>query len=383
MQSARFQRVSSGNPEVDKTVFHPGADVSRMVGLHPMEQRDHDQTHSLRDAGIRAIAVPVVYAIFGMIWILASDLFLASLDLSREWTTRVAMAKGWIFVGGTTILLSIVLRAAWRSLERAFQVLREELAQRRQAQEESARWALELENRVRERTSHLEAALQDLGLFTDSVSHDLRAPVRAVGGFSRILLEDHAEELGDPSRGLLRRVADSAARMDRMIDGLLDLARCGRDSMLVRRISALEHESMVDGLWGEIQAAVPDRGFAFVRGSLAPVHADPRFLETLWRNLLANAAKYTRESPQPRLDVGFVEGWFEIQDNGAGFDQEKARDIFRPFRRLHRSDEFEGEGIGLALVRKIVDRHGGQVEAAGEVGRGARFRFRIPEPLDP
>jgi signal transduction histidine kinase len=346
-----------------------------------MESGEVNETHSLRAAGIRAIAVPFVYAIFGMIWILASDLFLASLDLSREWTTRVAMAKGWIFVGGTTILLSVVLRTAWRSLERAFQALRQELAQRRQAQEESARWALELENRVRERTSHLEAALQDLGMFTDSVSHDLRAPVRAVGGFSRILLEDHAETMGDQAQGLLRRVADSAARMDRMIDGLLGLARCGRDSMLVRRISASEHQAMVDGLWGEIQAAAPDRGLVFLRGPLSPVQADPRFLETLWRNLLANAAKYTRESPSPKVEVGCAEGWFEIKDNGAGFDQEKARDIFRPFRRLHRSDEFEGEGIGLALVRKIVDRHGGEVEAVGEVGRGARIRFRIPDSL--
>lgn len=352
-----------------------------MVGLNPMDPRDVNETPRLREAALRAIAVPLVYAIFGATWILASDLFLASLDLSREWTTRVAMAKGWIFVGGTTILLSVVLRRAWKSLERAFQALHEELAQRRQAQEEAARWALELETRVRDRTSHLEAALQDLGMFTDSVSHDLRAPVRAVGGFSRILLEDHSEGLGSQAQGLLRRVGDSAARMDRMIDGLLDLARCGRDSMLVRRISAPEHEAMVDGLWGEIQAAVPDRVFTFVRGPLDPVQADPRFLETLWRNLLANAAKYTRKSPSPKVEVGSVEGWFEIRDNGAGFDQEKARDIFRPFRRLHRSDEFEGEGIGLALVRKIVDRHGGEVEAVGEVGRGARIRFRIPDSL--
>lgn len=290
------------------------------------------------------------------------------------------MAKGWIFVGGTTILLSIVLRAAWRSLDRAFQALRGELEQRRKAQEEASRWAVELENRVRERTSHLEIALLDLGMFTDSVSHDLRAPVRAVGGFSRILLEDHAENLPEPALSMLRRVGDSASRMDRMIDGLLDLARCGRDSMVVHRVAGEEHEAMVDGLWSEIQATYPVREIALRRGTLPSVHADPRFLETLWRNLLANAAKYTRETAGAQVDVGHADGWFHVRDNGAGFDQKRSADIFRPFKRLHRADEFEGEGIGLALVQKIVERHGGTVVAEGAIGQGATFRFQIPDP---
>lgn len=348
-----------------------------------MELPENEETHSLREAGMRAFAVPLVYAVFGAVWILASDLFLASLNLSREWTTRVAMAKGWIFVGGTTILLSIVLRAAWRSLDRAFQALREELEQRRRAQEEASKWAVELESRVRQRTSHLETALLDLGMFTDSVSHDLRAPVRAVGGFSRILLEDHAEALPEQALNMLRRVGDSAARMDRMIDGLLGLARCGRDSMRVRHVTATEHGSMVDGLWSEIQTTMPDRAIRFERGELPSVLGDPRFLETLWRNLLANAAKYTSEAPLARVDVLFHDGWFQVADNGAGFDQERVGDIFRPFRRLHRADEFEGEGIGLALVQKIVERHGGTIEAQGEVGRGASFRFTLPAPAEP
>lgn len=348
-----------------------------------MDPGELDETHSLREAGMRASAVPLVYAVFGVVWILASDLFLASLNLSREWTTRVAMAKGWIFVGGTTILLSIVLRAAWRSLDRAFQTLQAELIQRRQAQAVAARWAVELENRVRERTSHLETALLDLGMFTDSVSHDLRAPVRAVGGFSRILLEDHAGNLPDQALNMLRRVGDSAARMDRMIDGLLGLARCGRDSMQIRQVSSVEHDAMVDGLWSEIQATCPGRTITFQREPLPSVRADPRFLETLWRNLLSNSAKYTREVSDADIRVEYSDGWFQIRDNGAGFDQDRAGDIFRPFRRLHRADEFEGEGIGLALVLKIVERHGGVVVAEGAVGRGATFRFSIPEPVNP
>lgn len=351
-----------------------------MVGLVPMDPREDSQTHSLREAGIRAIAVPLVYAVFGVVWILVSDLLLDALDLSREWTIRVAMAKGWIFVGGTTLLLLIVLRGAWKSLESAFQALQRELAQRRRAQEEASLWARELENRVQERTKHLETALLDLGMFGDSISHDLRAPVRAVGGFSRILLEDHGAQLDPEARDLLRRVAESASRMDRMLDGLLDLARCGRESILVREIPSAAHEAMVDGLWGEIGASAGSHGIAFLRGPLPSVRADPRLLETLWRNLLANAAKYTRGAGEPRVVVGFSDGWFEVADNGAGFDPAKVREIFRPFRRLHRAEDFEGEGIGLALVQKIVDLHGGAVLAEGEVGRGARFRFRIPDP---
>lgn len=348
-----------------------------------MEPSEDNPPHSLRDAGIRAVAVPLLYAVFGVVWILASDLFLASLDLSREWTTRVAMAKGWIFVGGSTLLLSVVLRSSWRSLDRAFQALRSELAQRKQAQQEASRWAAELEDRVRERTCHLEAALKDLGMFSDSVSHDLRAPVRAVGGFTRILLEDHRGEFSEEVLELLGRVGDSAARMDRMIDGLLDLARCGRDSLRARRISSEDHGSMVDGLWGEIVATrdVAETPIVFRRGPLPAVHADPRFLETLWRNLLSNAAKYTRHVAAPSVEVDFQEGWFRVLDNGAGFDQRRASEMFRPFRRLHRTDEFEGEGLGLALVQKIVDRHGGQVEAEGAEGRGAILRFRIPDSI--
>lgn len=354
-----------------------------MVGWIGMDTPEDSPPHSLREAGIRAVAVPLLYAVFGAVWILASDLFLVSLDLSREWATRVAMAKGWIFVGESTLLLSVVLRSSWRSLDRAFQDLRSELVQRKQAQQEASRWASELEDRVRERTFHLEAALRDLGMFSDSVSHDLRAPVRAVDGFTKILLEDHRSELSKDVLELLGRVGDSAARMDRMIDGLLDLARCGRDSLRMRRVSAEEQVSMVDGLWSEILAtrAALEAPIAFLRGPLPDVHADPRLLETLWRNLLSNAAKYTRHVAAPMVQVDFEEGWFRVIDNGAGFDQHRASAMFRPFRRLHRADEFEGEGLGLALVQKIVDRHGGAVEAEGEVGRGAILRFRIPESI--
>lgn len=336
---------------------------------------------ALRATGLRAISVPVVYAAFGVVWILASDLFLESLRLDPVLNTRIAMAKGWIFVAGSTFLLSVVLRGAWNALGRASDDLQRELERRRRAQEESARLAVELEKRVQERTVHLEAALRELGMFTDSVSHDVRAPVRSIHGFARILLEDHAAEFSPEAARLLERVTDSAARMDRMIEGLMDLSRSRRDALRIRELSAVEHETLVDTVWAEVEAGHPERVFRYRREALGGVHADIRLLETLWRNLLGNAAKYTRNRAEAVIEVERDGDWFVVRDNGVGFSNAHVFEIFRPFRRLHRSEEFEGDGIGLALVRSILDRHDGVVEASGEPGVGATIRFRIPASL--
>jgi len=333
---------------------------------------------ALRSAGLRAISVPVVYAAFGVVWILASDLFLESLRLDPVLNTRIAMAKGWIFVAGSTILLSVVLRGAWNALGRASRDLQRELERRRTAQEESARLAVELEKRVEERTVHLEAALRELGMFTDSVSHDVRAPVRAIRGFARILQEDHAAEFTPEAARLLERVTDSAARMDRMIEGLMDLSRSRRDALRIRTLTPIEHGNLVDAVWGEVAASHPERVFLYRREALEGVRADIRLLEILWRNLLGNAAKYTGNRVEAVVEVRCNGGWFEVKDNGVGFSNAHVFEIFRPFRRLHRAEEFEGDGIGLALVRSIVDRHDGEVDACGEPGVGATIRFRIP-----
>jgi len=334
--------------------------------------------HPLRSARLRGLAVPTGYALFGVVWILASDLFLESLRLSMTWTTRIAVAKGWIFVAGSTALIFALMRRAWMALEKAFADLREELERRRLAQEESARWAVELEQRVQDRTLHLESALAELGMFTDSVSHDLRAPLRAINGFSQILLDDHSESLPEDARGLLRRSTDAAVRMDRMIEGLLDLSRYQRGNLILSDLAAAGHESLVDALWSEVTTLHPGRVFDFRRGALVGLRCDTRLLETLWRNLLGNAAKYTRGKVPALIQVEFQDGWFSVQDNGAGFPSPEIGEIFRPFRRLHRADEFEGDGIGLALVKRIIDRHGGEIVASGLPGLGATFRFRFP-----
>ncbi len=338
-----------------------------------------DWHRSFRIAGLNVLAVPIVYGVFGALWILVSDLFLESLHLDPYWTTRIAMAKGWVFVGGSTLLIGVLVNNAWRRLDRAFGELRQELQLRKVAQEESSRLARELELRVDERTAHLHAALAELGMFTDSVSHDLRAPVRAIRGYSALLQEEYGPSLHPDALAMVERLVASGARMERMIDGLLDLSRLRRDAIVFQNLSGDEHRRLVLELWSETVVGIPDGGIDFVCGRLSGCCADPRLLEIVWRNLLGNAAKYTRGRPAPRVEVHDRQGWFEVVDNGVGFQSQGPDDVFKPFRRLHQASEFEGDGIGLALVRRVIDRHDGEIEGHGVPGEGATFRFRLPE----
>lgn len=332
----------------------------------------------LHRARLQALSVPVLYAVFGCLWILVSDLALNALHLPASVNTRISLIKGWIFVAGSTLLITVVMRTAWASLESAYSDLETELAQRRLAQEELARLATELEIRVGERTTHLQSALSELAMFSDSISHDLRAPLRAVAGYAQALEEEYASCLEDTGRQYLERMKIASHRMDGMINGLLELSRHGRAALHLEDLDPTRHEAQVDEIWQEIQAHQIGRTFRFLRGKFAPLRCDPRLLDHVWRNLLSNAAKYTRLRETSRIDVDCVDGWYRIRDNGIGFDPASAERIFRPFERLHRADEFEGDGIGLALVHRVIERHGGQIEVDSRPGEGSEFRFRIP-----
>lgn len=331
----------------------------------------------LRRARLLALSVPVSYAVFGGLWILISDLALESLHLPSQVSTRIAMAKGWIFVAGSTVLIGAVIRKAWTILERAYTDLESELAQRRKAQEELARLALELEERVQERTRHLESTMSELSLFTDSVSHDLRAPLRVLAGYADAILADHVDQLAPEAIHKLGRISASADRMNRMINGLLELARHGRSALRIEPFDGRTHGEMVDEIWQEVAAGHPGREFRFERGALADARCDPALLEHVWRNILSNAAKYTRGRNPAVISVEHRDGWFRIRDNGVGFDPALAPKIFRPFERLHRWEEFEGDGLGLALVHRVVERHGGAIEAESTPGEGTEIRFRL------
>ena len=244
---------------------------------------------------------------------------------------------------------------------------------------EAANRQLENTNRDLEETNReLEGANSELEAFSYSVSHDLRAPLRSIEGFAQILLEDHAQGLDEEARGYLRRVRAASRRMALLIDDLLDLSRVTR-SPLTRQmvdLSALARE-----IAAEIEKSQPDRRVRFVIADGLAVRGDPRLLRVLLENLLGNAFKFTQKESEATIEFGAVtrDGGvaYYVRDNGVGFDEAYATKLFGAFQRLHGSEDFEGTGIGLATVQRIVQRHGGKAWAEGAVGKGATFFFTL------
>lgn len=242
------------------------------------------------------------------------------------------------------------------------------------------RHAAELEARVRERTAQLEAANKEMEAFTYSVSHDLRAPLRAIDGYSRILTEDHADHLDEDGRRIVGVVRAEAQRMDRLISDLLTFSRVGRHGLALEQI---DMAALAGDVRNEILAATPGRAVHVNIGALPAVPGTPALIRQVWLNLIGNAVKFTRDREPAVIEVGASAGAGEhvyfVKDNGAGFDPRFAGKLFEVFQRLHSEDEFDGTGIGLAIVHRIVMRHGGRVWAEGSPGAGATFYFTLPE----
>lgn len=231
---------------------------------------------------------------------------------------------------------------------------------------------------LQRRAVQLEAANKELESFSYSVSHDLRAPLRAIDGFSRILEEDYGEGLDDEARRLLRVVSDNAKRMGMLIDDLLAFSRLGRKELGWERLdmAALAREASAEAI-----APYGERTRLEI-GPLPAAWGDRALLRQVWANLLSNAAKYGARAPHPRIEVsgrtGNGEIVYTVRDNGVGFDMRHADKLFGVFQRLHAADEYPGTGVGLAIVQRVVARHGGRVGASGEIGRGAEFWFTLP-----
>ncbi|NUS38746.1 MAG: PAS domain S-box protein [Lysobacter sp.] len=234
-----------------------------------------------------------------------------------------------------------------------------------------------LEARVAMRTHELTMANRELERFAYSVSHDLRAPLRAIDGFSRLLGERYAESLRGEGREYVARVRSAAARMGELIDSLLKMARLSRGDL---RLRALDLSRMAADAIAELRASEPQRE---VRVDIEPglsAVGDSGLARSLVQNLLGNAWKFTRQADDARITFGRTpEGEFFVRDNGAGFDPDYTDKLFRPFQRLHSQADFAGHGIGLASVKRIIERHGGSIRAEGRPGEGATFYFTLPE----
>lgn len=294
----------------------------------------------------------------------------------RVWTLYFSMPpgfeRGWqrnlpLLVLLSGLALSLLLFSVTWALTRS------------RAEAERTGAQLQVANRgLKTMNKDLEAANAELEAFSYSVSHDLRAPLRHIDGFSQILLEDHEQDLGEDGRNYLRRIRAATKRMGDLIDDLLGLSRLTRADMHWENVDL---STLARSVSADLRESDPKRDVEFVIQEGLVASGDARLLRVALENLIGNAWKFTKNQPTPRIEFGVAqrEGVpaYYVRDNGAGFDMAYAGKLFGAFQRLHSSEEFEGAGIGLATVRRVVRHHGGQVWAEGKVGRGATFYFTL------
>lgn len=290
--------------------------------------------------------------------------------------------------------LGAVLRAALLDMELAISVYLDEgeLARRvhetneRLKRSQAAQAALKeeigkrkkIEKQLKQKAAQLEAANKELEAFTYSVSHDLRAPLRSIDGFCHALTEDYEDKLDDNGQDMLQRVRKATAKMGVLIDDMLALSRLSRASFLPKQVDL---SNMAREIVRNLQEANPERKVDVKIAPQINAKCDPRLMQVALTNLLDNAWKYTGQQPQARIEFGQKQingkASYFVQDNGVGFDMAYVNKLFQPFQRLHSVKDFPGTGIGLATVARVIHRHGGQISAQSEAGKGTTFTFEI------
>ena len=301
----------------------------------------------------------------------------------------VPVLAGWVILEGqraewyppvlslpyyTLLIITAFTTLIWATAVSLHQVDR----RRREAEDTVIRLNAELEQRVSERTQQLENANRELEAFSYSVSHDLRAPLRHIGGFAQLLAKERAAVDDKPSR-YVQLISEAVTRMGDLIDGLLSFSRMARSEMMH---TAVDLHALVSSVQSEIQAQHSDRAIVWTVSPLPRVRGDAAMLKQALMNLIANAAKYSRTREPAVVEIGSsrtaTETIIYVRDNGVGFDMQYAGKLFGVFQRLHRAEDFEGTGIGLANVQRIINRHGGRVWAEGKLNEGATFYIALP-----
>jgi two-component system sensor kinase len=236
-----------------------------------------------------------------------------------------------------------------------------------------------LQNALEQRTVELDAIKKELEKFTYSVSHDLRAPLRAIEGFSRILLEDYSDKLDENGQHYLKILDASSRKMTQLLDDLLTLSRLGRQEM---KCTQVDMRALATSVWGELKAKSAERQIDFKIDSLPNAWGDAALLRQIWTNLIGNALKFTSPRECAKIEIiGKTETdqpVYCVKDNGVGFDMKFSAKLFGVFQRLHTDEEFKGNGIGLAIVQRLVRRHSGEVWADAKLNEGATFCFTLP-----
>jgi PAS domain S-box-containing protein len=261
---------------------------------------------------------------------------------------------------------------------RRARLLMQDITGRRTAEEEILRLNTELEERVRQRTAQLEAANKEMESFSYSVSHDLRAPLRALRGFTEVLLELHASQLDSRGQDFLRRACAASFQMERLIEDLLKLAQVSRADLQEEEVNL---SSLAGDIAGQLASSDSSRAVQFVIAPECVAQGDPRLVRLALDNLLRNSWKFSGKRADARIEFGKTDGQepaFYVRDNGAGFDMTYYKRLFGVFQRLHAASEFPGTGVGLATVQRIINRHGGRAWATGAVNEGATFYFTLP-----
>lgn len=252
------------------------------------------------------------------------------------------------------------------------------MTDRLKAEDEVRRLNAELEQRVVQRTAQLQAANKELEAFTYSVSHDLRAPLRHISGFSNILAEEYAAGLPSEAKHHVQRIQEGTRRMGQLVDDLLNLGRVGRREPVLQ-VAGLR--SIVDEVIGGLNLEAGERSVEWKIGELPYVECDTALMQQVFQNLLSNALKFTRPRKRAVIEVGQEQRDGEtvicVRDNGVGFSMKYADKLFGVFQRLHRAEDFEGTGVGLATVQRIIQKHGGRIWAEAELDKGASFYFTL------